>query len=388
MDYNKLIDPFRGIDAGNWLMALTVSVLSFVVLHAIVMLVRRRADKLSESGHADRPAAELLKATLARTSNIAILLTALLIGLTVLDLDAKWDERLRHLWFLTLGFQLALYLDRAVSVVARRYFRRHNEAPDAPATVAHTLVIWAIKTMLWVMFALAMLSNLGINVSAFVASLGIGGIAVALAVQNILGDLFASLSIAVDKPFEVGDAINVGGFSGKVEHVGLKTTRIRADSGEQIVIGNAELLKQTVRNYKRMSERRVQFSLLADPATPAALARQLPQRLHDIIAARDKVRIDRVHLKRIGQDALEYELVYFVLTPDYGLYMDTQQAVLFEAMELFAALGVSGGAGTQKIVIEGVPAEAPQRPRAQGKGEGEDEGAYRGVRQLGARPAR
>ena len=352
MNYDKFIEPFRGIDASNWILALAVAAISFVVIHGAVILFRRRLDKLSENGRADRPAAELLKATLARTSNFAVFVTSALIGLTVLDLDAKWDERLAHLWFIALGFQLALYLDRAVSVIARQYFRRHTESPESPATVAHTLVIWAVKTMLWVMFGLAMLSNLGINVTAFVASLGIGGIAVALAAQNILGDLFASLSIAVDKPFEVGDAINVGGASGKVEYVGLKTTRIRADSGEQIVMGNAELIKQTVRNFKRMNNRRVQFSLMADPATPAAQARKLPAALRAIIEAKAEVRVDRVHLKRVGQDALEFELVYFVLTPDYATFMDTQQAVLLESMELFAQLGVSGGTSAQRIVLE------------------------------------
>jgi small-conductance mechanosensitive channel len=352
LDYQKYIEPFRGIAVSNWILALSAAIISFIVIHGVVIMFRRHLDKLSASGRADRPAAELLKATLARTSNFAVFITSLLIGLTLLDLDAKWDERLAHLWFIALGAQLALYLDRAVSVIARQYFRRHNESPDSPGTVAHTLVVWAIKTMLWVMFGLAMLSNLGINVTAFVASLGIGGIAVALAAQNILGDLFASLAIAVDKPFEVGDAINVAGNSGKVEHVGLKTTRIRADSGEQIVMGNAELIKQTVRNFKRMNNRRIQFSLMADPATPAALARQLPERLRAIIEAKNEVRVDRVHLKRVGQDALEFELVYFVLTPDYATYMDTQQAVLLEAMELFAELGVSGGTSAQHIVID------------------------------------
>ena len=361
MNYEKLIEPFRGIDASNWILALAVAAVSFIVIHGVVILFRRHLDKLSENGKADRPAAELLKATLARTSNFAVFVTSVLIGLTLLDLDPKWDERLAHLWFIALGAQLALYLDRAVSVIARQYFKRHQESPDSPATVAHTLVIWAIKTMLWVMFGLAMLSNLGINVTAFVASLGIGGIAVALAAQNILGDLFASLSIAVDKPFEVGDAINVGGASGKVEYVGLKTTRIRADSGEQIVMGNAELIKQTVRNFKRMNNRRVQFSLMADPSTPAGLARKLPAALRAIIEAKTEVRVDRVHLKRVGQDALEFELVYFVLTPDYGKFMDTQQSVLLEAMELFAELGVSGGTSAQRIVLEQEAAAPPVR---------------------------
>jgi small-conductance mechanosensitive channel len=352
LELQKIIAPFTGIDAGNWLIALAVAVVSFIAIHGAVALFRRRLCKLSDDGRADRPAAELLKATLARTSNIAVIVTSLLIGLTVLDLAPPWDERLRHLWFIALGAQLGLYLDRAVSVGARRYFHRHSEDPDAPSTVAHTLMVWAIKTMLWVMFGLAMLSNLGINVSTFIASLGIGGIAIALAVQNILGDLFASLSIAVDKPFEVGDAISVAGFSGSVEHVGLKTTRIRADSGEQIVIANAELLKNTVRNFKRMSNRRVQFSLMADPATPPALARKVPEVLREIIERQPGVRFDRAHLKKVAQDALEFELVFFVLDASYGKFMDTQQAILLEAMEAFDDLGVSNSGPSQHLVLE------------------------------------
>jgi small-conductance mechanosensitive channel len=348
----KLLAPFQGIDAGSWLIALVVAVVSFIAIHGAVALFRRHLCKLSEDGRADRPAAELLKATLARTSNIAVIVTSLLIGLTVLDLAPPWDERLGHLWFIALGAQLVLYLDRAVNFGAKRYIHRHAEDPDSPSTVANTLVVWAIKTMLWVMFALAMLSNLGINVTTFIASLGIGGIAIALAVQNILGDLFASLSIAVDKPFEVGDAISVAGFSGTVEHVGLKTTRVRADSGEQIVISNAELLKNTVRNFKRMSTRRVQFSLMANPATSAALARKVPDVLRRIIERQPDVRFDRAHLKKVAQDALEFELVFFVLDASYGKFMDTQQAILLEAMEAFDELGVSSQGALRHLVVE------------------------------------
>lgn len=352
MNLQKILSPFAGIDTGNWLMALAVAAVSFAAIHGAVMLFRRHLCKLSEDGRADRPAAELLKATLARTSNIAVIVTSLLIGLTVLELAPPWDERLRHLWFIALGVQLALYLDRAVSVGARRYFRSHGEDAEAPSTVAHTLMVWAIKTALWVMFGVAMLSNLGINVSAFIASLGIGGIAIALAAQNILGDLFASLSIAVDKPFEVGDAISVGAFSGKVEHVGMKTTRIRADSGEQIVMGNAELLKNTVRNFKRMSNRRVQLSLMADPSTPPALVRKVPPMLRAIIERQPEVRFERVHLKKVSQDALEFELVFFVLDAAYGKFMDAQQAILFDAMDAFREMGVSMGAASQNLVLE------------------------------------
>jgi small-conductance mechanosensitive channel len=339
------------IGVSNWLFALAVAIASFAAMRAALCLFRGRLGRLSEE-RAHRPVAEVLKETLARTSNLAVIATACLVGLTVLDLPAPWNERVRNLWFLTLGAQLALYLHRAVAVGSRRYFRTHAAEPDdAPVSVAHTLIIWALQSAIWIVFLLAMLSNLGINVTTFVASLGIGGIAIALAVQNILGDLFASLSIAVDKPFEVGDAISVAGVSGKVEHVGLKTTRIRADSGEQIVIANAELLKNTVRNFKRMSNRRVQFALRVNPATPPALAAEVPAALKKIIEKQERVRFDRAHLKTLDPGWLEFEVVYFVLDASYAVYMDCQQAILLEAMQALGDLGISTSAAPQPLVL-------------------------------------
>jgi small-conductance mechanosensitive channel len=352
MKFTSQFAFLRTIELDNWLTAAAVTLAAFLLMHALIRWSRRRIAGLAEAGKADRPYAEVLGATLGRTSMVAVALTALLIGLTVLDLPAPWDLRVRHLWFITLGAQLALYIDHALSVAARRYFRTHAKDPDAPATVAHTLVSWAMKTVLWTVFMLAVLANLGINISAFVASLGIGGVAVALAVQNILGDLFASLSIAVDKPFEVGDAIVVNGVSGAVEKVGLKTTRIRADSGEQVVIANADLLKNTVRNYKRMANRRVAFSLLFDPATPVAVARELPARLREIVERQESVRFDRAHLKNVTQDALEFEVVYFVLVPSYGTFMDTQQQVLLGALELMEELGVGNVRPVQRVAVD------------------------------------
>ena len=367
MNIHPLTFPLSGIAPINWLLALLVAVLSYGVMQGGVTLFRRHLERLSDNGRADRPLAELFRATLARTSKSVIIVTALLLGLNALELPAPWDERLRHLWFIALGVQLALYLDRAIGVGAQRYFRSHASSPDAPDTVAHTLMVWSVKTMLWVVFLLAMLSNLGINVSTLVASLGIGGIAVALAVQNILGDLFASLSIALDKPFEVGDAISVAGFSGNVEHVGLKTTRIRSDSGEQIVIANAELLKNTLRNFKRMSTRRVQFSLRVNPATSHALAARVPQALREIIERQHDVRFDRAHLKSVSQEALEFDVVFHVLNPCYGTYMDRQQAILLGAMNMFEEMGVSTVGAAQHLLLERVArAPAPQTaPAAQ-----------------------
>ncbi|MFP5394159.1 MAG: mechanosensitive ion channel family protein, partial [Gammaproteobacteria bacterium] len=282
--------------------------------------------------------------------------------LALLELPSPWDVRVRHLWFIGIGIQIALYLHRAVGVGVMRYFRVHASHHGSSAdSVAHTLLVWAVQSTVWISLLLAVLANLGINVSTFVASLGIGGIAVALAVQNILGDLFASLSIAVDKPFEVGDAISVQGFSGTVERVGLKTTRIRSDSGEQIVIANSELLKDTVRNFKRMSQRRVQFALRIDPTTPPQVAESIPARLQQIVAAQDKVRFERAHLKSVDQQSMEFELVYYVLDPGFGLYMDKQQAVLFGVLNALAELKVSTSLAPQPVQLRASPdLPAPQ----------------------------
>jgi small-conductance mechanosensitive channel len=352
LNIQRYLAPFSNVDGEELLIAAAAAAITFLAIYACLRLLRRRLCRHDEAGRADRPVVQLLKETLNRTSLLAVLAISLLVGLKMLELSPLWEERLGHLWFIVLGFQLVLYMDRAATLGARRYFRNHAENPDSPTTVANTLMVWALKSTLWIIFMLAALSNLGINVSALVASLGIGGIAVALAVQNVLGDLFASLSIAVDKPFEVGDSISITNVSGTVEHVGLKTTRIRADSGEQVVIGNAELLKNVVRNYKRMQTRRVQFSLRINPSTPAALAAKVPDALRAVVDRQPDVRADRVHLKSVSQDALEYELVFYILNSSYANFMNAQQAVLLGALEVFRELGVDTNAPTRRLQFE------------------------------------
>lgn len=336
----------------NALFALALAVFSFVAIHSLLALFRRRLDRLSEE-RAHRPVAEVLHKTLGRTSNLVVFATSILIGLSALDLPAPWNARVSHLWFLTLGLQLAIYLHGAIKVTAKRYFQTHgNAAADAQVTVAHTLIIWVLQTSVWVIFALALLANLGINISTFVASLGIGGIAIALAVQNVLGDLFASLAIAIDKPFEVGDFISTSDTSGTVEKVGLKTTRLRASSGEQIIVSNAELLKDTVSNFKRMVTRRIVYNLRAHPDTPPALAAKVPTAVAEFIARHEKVRFDRAHLAKYTQDYIEWEIIYTILDADYDLFMDTQQAVILASMQMFADLGISTAPRAQQLLLQ------------------------------------
>lgn len=355
------------ITLANALFALGAAIASYALMHGALILFRRRLGRLSENRQ-HGTVAQVLSKTLARTGTLAIIVTAILIGLSVLDLPEPWNTRLGHLWFFTLGIQIAFFLHRAVRIGSRRYFLTHGRKPggvDQQVTVAHTVVIWLLQTTVWVVFVLAMLSNLGINVTTFIASLGIGGVAIALAVQNILGDLFASMSIAVDKPFEVGDSITVGDFSGTVEHVGLKTTRVRALGGEQIIIANAELLRNTVYNYRRMTTRRISFTLRASPSTPRELAARVPELLKEIVGRHEKVRFDRAHLKTVDQNFIEYEIVYTMLDVDYTLYMDTQQAINLDAMQMFEDLGISTAPRPQHLLLQ----EAPEAREVRGADE-------------------
>jgi small-conductance mechanosensitive channel len=191
------------------------------------------------------------------------------------------------------------------------------------------------KLGLWSLVLLIALQNLGVEVTALLASLGVGGIAVALAAQNILGDLFASLSIYFDRPFVVGDFIIVDSLLGTVEKVGLKTTRIRSLHGEQLIFSNNDLLNSRIRNYKRMLERRILFSIGVVYGTAYEKLVRVPEILRDAIEREELARFDRAHFRGYGDSSLDFEIVYWVTLPDYNTYMDIQQRINFEIFRRF-----------------------------------------------------
>jgi small-conductance mechanosensitive channel len=205
--------------------------------------------------------------------------------------------------------------------------------------------------LLWLAILLLALDNLGFNVTALIAGLGVGGVAVALAVQNILGDLFASLSILIDKPFVVGDFIVIDDYMGSVEHVGLKTTRVRSLSGEQLVFSNSDLLKSRLRNYGRMFERRVVFTLGVTYQTPREQLKQIPAILKAAVEAQERTRFDRSHFAKYGDFSLNFETVYYVLGPDYTLYMNIQQAINLYVHEQFEQAGIDFAYPTQTLLV-------------------------------------
>jgi len=223
---------------------------------------------------------------------------------------------------------------------------------DASSATTISLLGFVARLILWVMVLLLILDNLGVNITGLVAGLGIGGIAVALAVQNILGDLLASLSIVLDKPFVIGDFVVVDSLSGTIEHIGLKTTRIRSLSGEQLIFANNDLLKSRIRNYKRMSERRIVFSFGVVYQTPLPKLKGIKEIIRDIISKEENTRLDRVHFKEYGDSSINYEVVYFVTVPDYNIYMDVQESINLEIFRRFAEEKITFAYPTTTVFLQ------------------------------------
>ncbi|MFC1512529.1 mechanosensitive ion channel family protein [bacterium] len=209
-----------------------------------------------------------------------------------------------------------------------------------------------IKIIIWIIAAAILLDNLGVKISALVAGLGIGGIAIALAAQAILGDLFNFFAIFFDKPFEIGDFIILEGYLGTVEHIGIKTTRVRSLSGEQLVFSNTDLTNSRVRNYKRMQKRRVLFKLGVTYQTSLEQAKNIPLIIKNTIESLDAVTFDRAHFASYGDFNLNYEIVYFVLSSDYNKYMDIQQEINFKIKEEFEKNGIEFAYPTQSLYVE------------------------------------
>jgi small-conductance mechanosensitive channel len=344
---------------GNTLAAWGIGLGLMLLVGGLLPLLKcqlgRRLGRLAERDGAQlsRYATEIV----AGTRRGVLWLVALFVGARAVTLPPKIDAALASLTAAVLLVQVALWAQRALNVWLGQRLERAR-ATDAASATTFGLLGFVCRVALWAVALLMILDNLGFNITTLVASLGIGGVAVALAVQNILGDLFASLSIALDKPFVIGDFIVVDGIAGTVEYVGLKTTRLRSLEGQQVVFANADLLKSRIHNYKRLYERRVLFGFGVLYSTPPDVLAAIPGWVRDIVTAQPGARFDRAHFKSFGDSSLDFEVVYFVLDPDYSRYMDIQQAINLELVRRFAAAGVDFAFPTRTLHVETLPLAA------------------------------
>jgi len=346
-----------GNEVLRWLIALAVALAVYFALRTLRGFVRRSLPALAERTRVAFD--DVLVETLSETHAITFLATAIYLGSLGLAIGARATSLVAHGFVLVLVVQLALWANHALKAVLDRY--RRNEALGAGRRTGLAAIGFVGRLVLFTLMFLLVMENLGIHVNTLLAGLGISSLAVALALQNILGDLFASLSIVFDKPFEIGDFIIVDQKLGTVEHVGLRTTRLRSLTGEQLVFSNNDLIKSRIHNYKRMAERRVVFGFGVTYQTPREQAARIPAMVREIIESQDKVRFDRAHFKAFGASSLDYEVVYWVLDTDYTVYMDIQQAINLALMAAFEPQGIEFAFPTQTIFLENA-AGAPEAP--------------------------
>jgi small-conductance mechanosensitive channel len=346
-----LTGSFLGNEARTWLVAVGITVVSFVVIRFVALWSAKRLTALA--GRTQVYWDDVVASGLEATKSVLILLVALFLGSNALILPDRSVGILQSVAVIALLVQGGLWLSAGLTTWLVARTRAELEEDPAEAMTLNLIGI-GLRLVIWAMVVLLALDNLGIDVTALVAGLGIGGVAVALAAQNILGDLFASLSIALDKPFVLGDFVIVGDFMGSVEAIGIKTTRVRSLSGEQVVFSNTDLLDSRIRNYGRMYERRVVQTLGVTYQTPREELARIPDVIRDAIEGLggDDVRIDRSHLSNYGDSAIEFEAVYFVLSPEYALHMDIKQRVLLKIHEVFEERGIEFAYPTRTVFVE------------------------------------
>lgn len=324
---------FIGNTLLNWIVAAVIFILAF----SFVVILKNKAlmrMKQTPAQHVPR-VNDIVFDLISQTHLYAIFGLALYLASLVLNLSANAAVFLRTGTLILLLLQIAVWGNRSITLTVTHEVRRRVSINDQSSTTINLLGFFA-KVILWTIILLGVLDNLpNFHVDSLIASLGITGIAVAISVQRILSDLFASLSIALDKPFVIGDFIIVDQIQGTVEDVGLKSTRIRSLFGEQIVMSNSDLLNSRVRNFKRMVDRRVAFQLKIAADVPMEKLLRIPPLVQEIIQTQSSVRFDRAHFESIGDYFYNFEIVYYVLSPSYTLYMDLQQNINLAILNRF-----------------------------------------------------
>jgi small-conductance mechanosensitive channel len=318
-----------------WLTATVTTAIVFVVLVGIRWVTVSRLGVLAArtSNHVDDMVVDMI----AHTRTKALFALSFIAGFGSLRL-AYVSQFFSSAAKLILLWQVAVWGSAAIAFWVRHHLKARTSMTERGGVAMINAIGIAAKVVLWILIVItAFHSVMSIDVTPWITGLGVSGIAIALAVQNILGDLLAALAIVFDKPFDVGDTIGVDSITGTVEHIGLKTTRIRSVTGEQIIIGNGDMLKSRLRNFRRMYQRRALFNLDVTFDTPSAALSKLPKIIEQIVTAQPGVKFERSHIASFGESAIRLETVYYVLDPDYKKYMDAQQAINLAVLDRFGA---------------------------------------------------
>lgn len=340
---------YLGNSAETWLWALGAAIVLAFVFNFILKKFVRSFAGFAEKTETDLD--DLVSALVEKTSIVLIIIFSVYVATFFLELTQQIRDFRKSVIVICLFVQVGFWGGGFIDYYVSKKLADIGEGGGASITHVRSLGFFA-KSVLWIVLGILTIDNLGFDPTTIIAGLGVGGIAVALALQNVLGDIIASLSIIFDKPFEVGDFIVIGDMRGDVEHIGLKTTRLRSLSGEQLVLSNNDLLQSRVKNYKRMNNRRILFSLGVVYETSYDNLARIPGLIKEIIDTEPKTRFERAHFSSYGDFALNYDIVYFVLTPSFDDYMDIQQSVNLKIFKRFSEEGIEFAYPTRKVFLD------------------------------------
>ncbi len=327
---NFLNQVFWGNTMQRWLIAAGVILVLFAIIRIFKRVIIRKIRLLTQ--RTASTVDDVLVTFLEKTVVPLLYVLSAYAGIQVMDMTPKVQTIISRA--LVVIFTWAVL--RLITSFASFAFQRHiQRQPGETREKQGRGILIIFNIVIWILGLVFLIDNFGYNITTIITGLGVGGIAIALAAQTILGDLFSYMVIFFDKPFEIGDFIIVDDKMGSIEYIGIKTTRIRALSGEQLICSNSILTGSWLHNYKRMDTRRIVFSFGIEYQTPMEKVRLVPGMVRQIIEGQEKVKFDRAHLLKFGDSSLDFEVVYIVQGGDYNLYMDIQQAINLSIIAFF-----------------------------------------------------
>ncbi|MBN1170344.1 mechanosensitive ion channel family protein [Candidatus Micrarchaeota archaeon] len=346
VDSAILDTPINGNLAIDYIIAFIVFLIALALLKVFkfIVLVKLRAIAKNTRNDIDDTILKVID-SFGWTFYIVL---SLYIAFQFIVLDPFIEGIMIYVLYIVTGYFLIRAAGIVIDYAAMKILDGNKDNVDNSVV---SLIVQISKFSLWIIVALLIISNLGYEISALLTGLGIGGIAIALALQTVLSDVFAYFSIHLDKPFRVGDFIVVGSDAGIVQKIGIKSTRIRTLQGQELVVSNQELTSSRINNYKRMKERRIIFTIGVSHSTPTAKLKKIPGILRKIIESAELTRFDRAHFMRFDSSALIYEVVYYVDTPNYNKYMDIQQEINLGIKEHFEKNGITIPFPTQTVHV-------------------------------------
>ncbi|MDD4980486.1 MAG: mechanosensitive ion channel family protein [Candidatus Omnitrophica bacterium] len=334
---------------GNTIFRYLVAAFIFAAgMLTIKLIIRKAIQRLKKLAERTTSTFDNFLVNLLETIILPLLhLVAVYLTLKTLVFPELWEKAFNYI---ILGVVVFFAVRTAIAFIGygfKAYLKKQGQ--DAALEKSLSGIMAVVKLVVWAGAAIFFLDNLGFKVSAVITGLGIGGVAVALAAQTVLKDLFSYFCILFDHPFKVGDFVIIGDFMGTIEHIGIKTTRIRSLGGEMLIFSNSDLTDSRLRNYKLMEKRRVVFKIGVVYQTPLRQLKEIPEMIKGIIASIDDTFFDRAHFLSFGDYSLIFEIVYYVIGGDYNKYMDTQQQINFALTEEFEKRGIEFAYPTQTL---------------------------------------